>query len=236
MGYDLEIDVADLLQNDTDADQDTLTVTGASNGDHGTVVFNEATGIITFTPEAGYVGEATFHYTVSDGRGGEDTATVTVTVLTLDQQTGPIPGDVDGDGIVGSSDLDTVRANWGMTVTPGDTAAGDLNGDGLVGSADLNIVRANWGVVVPAASVYAAPLAAPQTAAVAETVAQTASTGPLVGPKTAQEHRERLAAPGNDIRGLAELAWAYQLEQLRHKDDSAKDAEKSAVDAIFAEY
>ena len=38
--------------------------------------------------------------------------------------TSDIPGDLDGDGVVGSSDLDTVRAHWGATVTPGDKSMG----------------------------------------------------------------------------------------------------------------
>ena len=59
-----------------------------------------------------------------------------------------LPGDLDGDGVVGSADLDIVRANWGEEVTPGDYAAGDISGDGLVGSADLDVVRANWGASV----------------------------------------------------------------------------------------
>ena len=62
-----------------------------------------------------------------------------------------LPGDLDGNGFVGSSDLDIVRANWGQSVTPGDFAAGDPSGDGLVGSADLDVVRANWGQTAPSA-------------------------------------------------------------------------------------
>jgi len=62
-----------------------------------------------------------------------------------------LPGDLNGDGMVGSADLDIVRGNWGNTVTPGDLAAGDPSGDGSVGSADLDIVRANWGATAAAA-------------------------------------------------------------------------------------
>jgi len=52
---------------------------------------------------------------------------------------------LNGDGTVGSGDLDLVRAWWGQEVTPGDTSQGDADGDGVVGSGDLDIVRANWG-------------------------------------------------------------------------------------------
>ena len=56
-----------------------------------------------------------------------------------------LTGDLNGDGMVGSADLDIVRANWGTFVTPGDLLSGDPSGDGAVGSADLDIIRANWG-------------------------------------------------------------------------------------------
>ena len=62
-----------------------------------------------------------------------------------------IPGDLDGDGTVGSGDLDIVRSNWGQSVTAGDLSLGDANGDGMVGSGDLDIVRANWGTGLPSA-------------------------------------------------------------------------------------
>ena len=62
-----------------------------------------------------------------------------------------LPGDLNGDGMVGSADLDIVRANWGATVDAGCLPCGDPSGDGIVGSADLDIVRANWGATASAA-------------------------------------------------------------------------------------
>ena len=56
-----------------------------------------------------------------------------------------LEGDLNGDGMVGSADLDIVRGNWGAVVTAGDSLSGDASGDGNVGSADLDIVRGNWG-------------------------------------------------------------------------------------------
>ena len=61
-----------------------------------------------------------------------------------------VPGDLDGDGTVGSADLDIVREHWNETVTPGDLSMGDISGDGYVGSADLDTVRANWGSSIAA--------------------------------------------------------------------------------------
>ncbi len=62
-----------------------------------------------------------------------------------------LPGDLNGDGLVGSADLDIVRGNWGQSVEAGCLSCGDPSGDGLVGSADLDIVRANWGATAAAA-------------------------------------------------------------------------------------
>ena len=51
---------------------------------NGTVVLNtqsnQQNNTITFTPNAGYTGPASFSYTVSDGRGGTSTATVNFNV------------------------------------------------------------------------------------------------------------------------------------------------------------
>ena len=70
--------VIDVLGNDTDVDGDTLTVASATSPD-GDVVIN-GDGTLTFTPAAGFEGDATITYTVSDGNGGSDDAVVTVTV------------------------------------------------------------------------------------------------------------------------------------------------------------
>ncbi len=75
---------------------------------------------------------------------------------TLDTQKTVLAGDLNGDGLVGSDDLDLVRANWGRLVSSGDRAAGDADGDGIVGSGDLDIIRANWGMK-SAASVVPEP-------------------------------------------------------------------------------
>jgi hypothetical protein len=64
-----------------------------------------------------------------------------------------LPGDLNGDGMVGSADLDIVRSYWGATVIPGDLEVGDASGDGTVGSADLDIIRGNWGRTASAAAV-----------------------------------------------------------------------------------
>lgn len=69
-----------VLSNDTDPENDPLTITGTSMPAHGTVSFSA--GQVSYTPAPGYVGVDSFTYTISDGRGGSDTATVTVTIGT----------------------------------------------------------------------------------------------------------------------------------------------------------
>ncbi|NPV19541.1 beta strand repeat-containing protein [Bradyrhizobium aeschynomenes] len=67
-----------LLNNDTDVDNDTLTVTGVGNATHGTVSLNNGNPL--FTPDRNFSGVAGFDYTISDGDGGTATAHVTVDV------------------------------------------------------------------------------------------------------------------------------------------------------------
>lgn len=74
----LVIAAATLLSNDTDADNNVLSVTAVGNATHGTVGL--ANGQITFTPDADYNGPAAFTYTVSDGKGGTATGSVTLTI------------------------------------------------------------------------------------------------------------------------------------------------------------
>jgi RHS repeat-associated protein len=68
-----------VLTNDTDPDHDPLTVTGITQGSNGTVTFTAQT--VTYTPSAGFLGTDTFTYTISDGKGENATATVSIEVL-----------------------------------------------------------------------------------------------------------------------------------------------------------
>ena len=67
---------------DSDPDGDPLTVISvvSPGSAGGTVVVNAASDGLEYTPAAGFSGVESFDYTVSDGLGGSDSATVTVTV------------------------------------------------------------------------------------------------------------------------------------------------------------
>ena len=85
-GSALTIDDELLLANDTDIDGDTLSIVSVQNDAGGTPDLGP-TGDVVFTPTDGFSGIATFDYTVSDGNGGTDTATVSVQVEPAQAQT-----------------------------------------------------------------------------------------------------------------------------------------------------
>jgi len=134
--------VVNVLSNDTDANGDPLTITQI-NGvtpvvgtpivvPNGTVTLN-ADGTLTVTPDAGYTGVVTFPYTVSDGNGGTDTGSVSVTVVESTPTTTVVVNDDAVSTVSGTpvslnplqndvtSGLDpiTVVSINGVTLTPG---------------------------------------------------------------------------------------------------------------------
>jgi hypothetical protein len=75
----LDIGAPGVLGNDTDPDGDKLTVALASAPAHGRVTLN-ADGSFRYTPDTGASGSDSFSYTVSDGQGGWNVGTVSLTV------------------------------------------------------------------------------------------------------------------------------------------------------------
>ncbi|CED57916.1 hemolysin-type calcium-binding protein [Aliivibrio wodanis] len=65
--------------NVSDSDNDTLIFTSTSNLTSGSASIN-SDGDIEFTPAPDFSGEVTFDYTISDGKGGEATATATIKI------------------------------------------------------------------------------------------------------------------------------------------------------------
>src|SRR5205085_1407752 len=68
-----------VLANDTDPDDDHLTVIDVKTSANGSAVIN-ADGTVTYTPGADFNGTDRFTYTIYDGRGYSAEASVTVTV------------------------------------------------------------------------------------------------------------------------------------------------------------
>lgn len=71
--------VGSVLSNDSDVDGDTLTASGTISSNGGTVAMN-SDGSFSYQPPAGFAGYDTFSYSIDDGHGGIDTATVTIEV------------------------------------------------------------------------------------------------------------------------------------------------------------
>ncbi len=113
----------DVLSNDTDADSDTLSVSGFGQGGNGTV--SQEGSSLRYAPDANFNGSDSFTYDISDGKGGSDTGTVTVTVNAINDNptvATPIP---DQSGTVGEA------FSYGFDESIFD----DLDGDSLVYSA-----------------------------------------------------------------------------------------------------
>jgi hypothetical protein len=67
------------LRGDSDPDGDRLALVSVTDPDGGRVVVEN--GRVRYTPDRGFVGTDEFSYTISDGRGGTDTASVIVEVM-----------------------------------------------------------------------------------------------------------------------------------------------------------
>jgi hypothetical protein len=76
---DTPVVTIDVLANDTDADNDTLTVTSVNHGTNGSVTINPDS-TLHYSPRENFSGSDEFCYTVSDHKGRTDTAKVNVTV------------------------------------------------------------------------------------------------------------------------------------------------------------
>ncbi len=183
------VDVA-VRGNDVDPNGDALTVALVTAPAHGSLVLN-ADGTGRYTPAGGFAGTDSFTYRVSDGRGGTDTATVTIVVngapVAADDAAPTAPGaavtvpvlgndtDPDGDPLTVTSATDpahgsaVVNADGTLTYTPDagwagpDTVTYTVTDGRLTDTATLTVTTAN-----------AAPVAGADTAS---TPTNTALTG-----------------------------------------------------------
>lgn len=79
-GTPVTIQASALTANDSDADGNTISITGVSGAVNGTVSFDSQAQTVTFTPTAGYSGPASFSYAIADGQGGTASAEVSLAV------------------------------------------------------------------------------------------------------------------------------------------------------------
>ena len=133
-----------VLANDTDLDNDVLTVASVTQPANGTATASGSAGVI-YTPRTGFVGTDTFTYTNSDGKGGGATASVTVTVLG-----NAAPRAVD--------DIATVQAGSSVTIA---ALANDSDPEnGVLRITNVSAPSRGTAVIQGGNIVYSAPLGA----------------------------------------------------------------------------
>ncbi|MGF1491304.1 MAG: Ig-like domain-containing protein [Microcoleaceae cyanobacterium] len=71
-----------LLDNDSDPNNDPLEIIAVGTSTNATIALETGGTSVSFTPDVDFTGTTDFEYTISDGRGGTDTASVSVTVNT----------------------------------------------------------------------------------------------------------------------------------------------------------
>ncbi|HAD59297.1 MAG TPA: hypothetical protein DCG12_08640 [Planctomycetaceae bacterium] len=111
-----------VLNNDSDADGDPLTVDSFAQGQNGTVTNSNS--VLTYTPKANFNGTDSFTYTISDGRGGLATATVNIVVNSVNDR--PV------------AENDSVSTDEGVAVS-----LNVLNNDDDVDGDDLSLTGAS---------------------------------------------------------------------------------------------
>ncbi len=115
-----------VLANDSDPDGDALTVGGYdSSSTRGGAVGCTSAGVCTYTPPPNFSGSDDFDYTASDGKGGSDSATVTVIVSPVNA-----PPVAEDDSVTTNKDTPTVIA----------VLANDSDVDGSLDPATVSIV------------------------------------------------------------------------------------------------
>ncbi|MBD0415488.1 DUF4082 domain-containing protein [Oryzicola mucosus] len=119
----LALSIASLVANDTDPNGDALTIIAVGNASNGTVSLNSQTGNVIFTPDTGYSGPASFSYTLSDGRGGTDEGTVS---LTVDDGPAGVTLFQPGDGPSNTGNTETASVELGMKFVS--SASGTVTG------------------------------------------------------------------------------------------------------------
>jgi hypothetical protein len=143
----------DVLANDSIAPDvgETLTITAVTQGANGSVAITGGGSAVSYTPSANFWGTDQFTYTVSDGNGGTDTATVTVNVRPVNDAPvlPPLAAQTNNPGdtvtiAVSASDVDGDSLTFSATGLPAgtsiDSASGAITGRLAAGSAGIHTV------------------------------------------------------------------------------------------------
>ncbi len=130
----------DVLANDTDVGGDALTIESNTQPPSSEGSASCTASSCTFTPNTDFSGTTSFTYTISDGNGGEDTATVSITVNAVNDA----PTDPRGCTIKGTNGKDALRGTAGRDVIcalgGNDTIAGMGGNDFIYGDAGADTI------------------------------------------------------------------------------------------------
>ncbi|MGL5083095.1 MAG: Ig-like domain-containing protein [Microcoleaceae cyanobacterium] len=142
-----------VLNNDSDPDGDSLNIVSIdTTGTLGTVTDN-GDGTFTYNPNGqfealndGQTATDSFSYTINDGNGGTDTATVTVTIDGVSDAV-VISGTRNNDNLQGTSGQDLIFGNNGNdtinALAGNDTVEGGRGGDSIRGGAGDDVLAAD---------------------------------------------------------------------------------------------
>ncbi len=153
---DTAVNIDNVLSNDTDTDNDTLSITSvdSTSSQGGTISNNNA--VFLYTPPTGFTGTDSFNYSISDGKGETATATVTITVsagnhvpianndsASLEQDStktfSVLSNDTDNDNdILTITTVDTLSAQNGTIVNNGDGTLTYTPANGFTGTDSFN--------------------------------------------------------------------------------------------------
>jgi Ca2+-binding RTX toxin-like protein len=121
-----------VLGNDSDVDGDALSVTSVGAPAHGTAVL-QGDGTVLYTPGANYNGGDSFSYSISDGNGGSDAASVSLTVTPVNDppvatdSSALVAEDTPEDVPLNATDIDGDPLTYAIVTAP---AHGTLSGSG----------------------------------------------------------------------------------------------------------
>jgi ELWxxDGT repeat protein len=131
---------SDLLKNDTDIDNDNLTISNISLQPRNGSLVNNGNGTYIYNPGTNYFGTDSFDYVVNDGKGGTSRATVNLLILNTIQGTlgnDVLNGSSLADEILGLDGNDRIFGGQGNDILLGgngnDTLLGDFGDDQLYG-------------------------------------------------------------------------------------------------------
>ena len=222
-----------VLNNDSDPDGDTLQLKSFTQAANGRVVRNNggtkgdlSDDRLVYTPNEGFSGTDSFTYTISDGKGGHDTATVDVVVepaissdvdLAINKETTQVSNS-DAEPFSGSNDaafpFDVVRYDITVSNLSDNTATGIVVKDIVPENIDLwqpGQTISGTGIGWNDQGTWGQFLGNP------ETVDPTNGTVTIVDPETAPEGLT--IAPGTDY-GLAEGHVTWELGQALQPGES----------------